>query len=191
MFGKCKNMRSTLKKMKFLFCWGLRQSFMNAVVEDWAKTFDLKELRADPTRNPVGDATAEPTDESVGTMSHPVSLILAEYGTQIPLGSKIKVLCLNSRLPKKMFFVRFRLWDRCAEAALLIANSTLALWPEETLVKDLNSWADVQGSTLRVHCTYMVRLWRKSKHKSKSFVSKGCDCFSLRCCHVKFLHLSV
>ena len=78
---------------------------MNAVVEDWARTFDLKDLRADPTRNLVGDATAEPTDESVGALSHPVSLILAEYGTQIPLGSKIKVLCLNSRLSKKKKFL--------------------------------------------------------------------------------------
>ena len=77
---------------------------MNAVVEDWARTFDLKELRADPRRNLVGDATAEPTDESVGALSHPVSLILAEYGTQIPLGSKIKVLCLNSRLSRKTSF---------------------------------------------------------------------------------------
>ena len=46
---------------------------MNAVVEDWAKTFglkdlkDLKDLRTDPTRNLVGDATAGPTDEPVGT----------------------------------------------------------------------------------------------------------------------------
>ena len=48
-------------------------------------------------------------------------------------------------------------------------------------MKDLNSWAEVQGSTLRVHCTYRVRLWRKTKNSSKSFVLKLWDCFSQAC----------
>ncbi|CAL1131085.1 unnamed protein product, partial [Cladocopium goreaui] len=41
-------------------------------------------------------------------------------------------------------------------AAFLYLNETLALWPVTTLLKDLSAWADLQSSTFRVHCTYMV-----------------------------------
>ena len=48
-------------------------------------------------------------------------------------------------------------------------NANVGLWPADALVKDVNGWAEVMGSILRVHCTYMVRLWRKTKHNSKCF----------------------
>lgn len=38
------------------------------------------------------------------------------------------------------------------------------------LVKDLTTWSELQAGVLRNHCTYLVRLWRKSKNKSKSAV---------------------
>lgn len=55
------------------------------------------------------------------------------------------------------------------EAAFLHLNDVYALWAPGTLQKDLNSWAELQASTFRVHCTYMVRLWRKTKNNSKCF----------------------
>lgn len=40
------------------------------------------------------------------------------------------------------------------------------------LVKDINNWSELEAGTLRNHCSYLVRLWRKSKHRSKSIVGK-------------------
>ena len=62
-------------------------------MEEWAKSIGCEALREDKSHNLVGDATAEPTDESVASLFSPISMILAQFGTQIPVGSKIQVLC--------------------------------------------------------------------------------------------------
>ena len=69
-----------------------RSSFLNLVMEEWARTIGCEELRKDTSHSLVGEATAEPTDESVALLFEPISMILAQFGTQIPIGSKIKVL---------------------------------------------------------------------------------------------------
>eukprot|EP00435_Cladocopium_sp_Y103_P002147 s4821_g1.t1 len=119
--------------------------YLTAVLEELVRSQGCAEIRADPSRNLMGTATADPTEESVASLADTVSMVLAHFGTQIPLGSKIR-------------------------AALFQVNANLGLWPAEALVKDVTSWAEVQGSILRVHCTYMVRLWRKTKHSSKNEV---------------------
>ena len=56
------------------------------------KSQGCEEVRADPARNIMGTATADPTDESVASLHETVSMVLANFGTQIPHGSKIKVI---------------------------------------------------------------------------------------------------
>lgn len=58
------------------------------------------------------------------------------------------------------------------QAAFLYINCNFALHPEETLQKHLDTWAEWQSSVLRLHCTYMVRLWRKTKFRSKPLILK-------------------
>ena len=42
-----------------------------------------------------------------------------------------------------------------------------ALWSTDSLKKDVESWADHQAAVLRLHATYVVRLWRKTPYRSK------------------------
>lgn len=56
------------------------------------KSQGCEEVRADPGRNIMGTATADATEESVASLHGIVSMVLANFGTQIPLGSKIKVV---------------------------------------------------------------------------------------------------
>lgn len=69
-----------------------RSFFLNLVMEEWTKSIGCEALRKDASHSLVGEATAEPTDESVASLFEPISMILAQFGTQIPIGSKIKVL---------------------------------------------------------------------------------------------------
>lgn len=65
---------------------------MVAVLEEHVKSQGCEEVRADPGRNIMGTATADATEESVASLHGIVSMVLANFGTQIPLGSKIKVV---------------------------------------------------------------------------------------------------
>ena len=64
---------------------------MGAMLLHHASQIGLKELREDPQHNMLCGATATVTDDSVGKLAEPVGLILAQFGTQIPVGSKFKV----------------------------------------------------------------------------------------------------
>lgn len=62
----------------------------------------------------------------------------------------------------------FELLHACAQAALMKVSDTYGFHNrDQVLVKDLNSWAELQSGILRVHCTYLVRLWRKTPYRSK------------------------
>ena len=65
---------------------------MVAVFEELVRSLGCAEVRTDPSRNLLGTATADPTEESVAALHETVSMVLANFGTQIPLGAKIKVV---------------------------------------------------------------------------------------------------
>lgn len=49
-------------------------------------------IRDDPQHNLLGDvATVDPTEEGTATLFFPLSMILAQYGKDLPAGSKFKV----------------------------------------------------------------------------------------------------
>ena len=72
----------------------LRLAYLTSVLEEKAKEIGVNELRASSDKNLWGEATAEPSDESVAGMFNPIAMVLAHFGTQIPVGSKIKAAWL-------------------------------------------------------------------------------------------------
>ena len=48
------------------------------------------ELRACPKHSIVGDAPVDPTEESVGKFFDQIAMVLAQFGTTVPNGSKFK-----------------------------------------------------------------------------------------------------
>ena len=70
-----------------------RLEFTKAMVEEWCKSLGVVELRASSDHSFLGDISGEPTDETVAALFEPISMLLAQFGTQVPNGSKIKVLC--------------------------------------------------------------------------------------------------
>ena len=66
---------------------------MKEVLEQWAKEVGVQDLRTSKDHSLVGEATAEPSDDSVAAMFTPIAMVLANFGTQIPVGSKMKVTC--------------------------------------------------------------------------------------------------
>ena len=71
----------------------LRLDYLQEVLEQWAKELGVQDLRASKDHSLVGEATAEPSDESVAAMFNPIAMVLANFGTQIPVGSKMKATC--------------------------------------------------------------------------------------------------
>ena len=71
----------------------LRLEYLKATLEDWARDLGIATIRTIPGRSLVGTASAEPTDESVSGLFGPISMLLAHFGTYVPVGSKIKVPC--------------------------------------------------------------------------------------------------
>jgi len=61
------------------------------VVDQWSRDKGLVELRACPKHTLVGDVAPDPTEESVSSLFEPIAMVLAHFGTQIPVGSKFKV----------------------------------------------------------------------------------------------------
>ena len=51
----------------------------------------MPDLRKDKNHNLVGGAGLDPTEESVGQLFDPISMIMAQFGKAIPLGSKFVV----------------------------------------------------------------------------------------------------
>ena len=70
---------------------------MKEVLEEWAKELGVQDLRGSNDRSLLGEATAEPCDESVAAMFNPIAMVLANFGTQIPVGTKIKATCQHAR----------------------------------------------------------------------------------------------
>ena len=65
-------------------------------MEDWVRDLGVQTIRALPDRSLVGTASAEPTDESVSGLFGPISMLLAHFGTYVPMGSKIKAPCQHN-----------------------------------------------------------------------------------------------
>ena len=99
------------------------------MVDEWCRSKGLAELRACEKPSLVGDVAPDPSEESVSTLFQPVAMVLAQFGTQIPVGSKFKVLWLVK------FSVKFNVyasplilspwvkWDRCISPLYLLAGS--------------------------------------------------------------------
>ena len=72
----------------------LRQHFLSCVLDDWARSIGLVDLRSDPRHNLIGDvATVDPTEEGASALFHPLSLIIAQFGQTLPNMAKFKVSC--------------------------------------------------------------------------------------------------
>lgn len=67
-----------------------RLQFLQHVISSWATSIGLPKLRKDPAHNLVGEASADPTDDTVASLATPLELILANFGKDIPVGSKFK-----------------------------------------------------------------------------------------------------
>ena len=61
------------------------------MVEDWAKSLGVEELRASKTHSLVGDCTPDPTDQTVATLFDPVAMIAAQFGKVVPAAPKFVV----------------------------------------------------------------------------------------------------
>ena len=69
----------------------IRLDFLKCVLEDWSKTLGVPDLRKDKNHNLVGGAGLDPTEESVGQLFDPISMIMAQFVKALPLGSKFVV----------------------------------------------------------------------------------------------------
>ena len=76
---------------KFVFAI-IRQQFLFCLFDEWARNIGLKELREDEHHNLLGDvATVDPSEEGAAALYFPLSMLLAQYGKDLPNGSKFKV----------------------------------------------------------------------------------------------------
>ena len=69
----------------------LRQQFLGCLLDEWARSIGLKELRDDPGHNLLGDvATADPSEEGAASLQFPLSMLFAQFGKDLPIGAKFK-----------------------------------------------------------------------------------------------------
>ena len=69
-----------------------RLGFLKCLLDDWCQQKGLQDLRACPKHTLLGDVSVDPTEESVASLFEPIAMVLAQFGVQLPFGSKFKVL---------------------------------------------------------------------------------------------------
>ena len=72
----------------------LRLDFLKVLVNQWAHEKGLVELRDDAQHNFLGAATPDPSNQGILEFMDPLAMLLAHYGTAIPVGSKFKAFWL-------------------------------------------------------------------------------------------------
>lgn len=62
-----------------------------ALLTEWLFSLGLMEVRADPQHCLLNKADVQPSEESVGQLCEPLSMLAAQFGCRFPAGSKFKV----------------------------------------------------------------------------------------------------
>lgn len=68
-----------------------RLEYMRQLLDYHVRSLGQEVIRADPQHSLLCGAAADPSEESVALLAEPISMIVAQFGTSIPVGSKFKV----------------------------------------------------------------------------------------------------
>lgn len=68
-----------------------RLEYLRQLLDYHVRSLGQEVIRADPQHSLLCGAGADPSEESVALLSEPISMIIAQFGTSIPVGSKFKV----------------------------------------------------------------------------------------------------